>query len=198
MPWAVEERHGWVGLAPGRTAVPAPPRPAADHPEVPAHEVRREPGGVRSVHEEWFDDPTDPGVATGERPLRQRRRATYVYRAPYQLLLRLEALDSGAVTTVQHLLQPGDADSTRVYTRLLLSSGPGNPLPAPAGVEREVAFEQRVLEQDLALLAHLAGQGLPLAVRDEPHVRADRLGVALRRALCDFTVSAPREDRSAA
>jgi phenylpropionate dioxygenase-like ring-hydroxylating dioxygenase large terminal subunit len=171
---------------------------AADHPEVPAHEVRPEPGGFRSVHDEWFDDPTDPGVATGERPLRQRRRATYVYRAPFQLLLRLEALDSGAVTTVQYLLQPEDADSTRVYTRLLLSSGPGNPLPAPADVEREVAFEQRVLDEDLALLAHLAGQGLPLAVRDELHVRADRLGVALRRALCDFTVSASREDRSAA
>src|SRR5688500_13809838 len=27
MPWAVEERHGWVWLAPERTAAPAPPRP---------------------------------------------------------------------------------------------------------------------------------------------------------------------------
>ena len=171
---------------------------AADHPEVPAHEVQLEPGGFRSVHEEWFDNPTDPGVATGERPLRQRRRATYVYRAPFQLLLRLEFLDSGAVTVVQFLLQPEDADSTRVYTRLLLSAGAGNPLPAPADVEREVAFEQRVLGEDLALLAHLAGQGLPLAVRDELHVRADRLGVALRRALCDFTVSVPQEGCNAA
>src|SRR5918998_898479 len=30
VPWAVEERHGWVWLAPERTAVPTPPRPAAD------------------------------------------------------------------------------------------------------------------------------------------------------------------------
>ena len=43
----------------------------------------------------------------------------------------------------------------------------------------------------------LAGQGLPLAVRDELHVPADRLGLALRRALCDV-VSAPRQDREAA
>jgi hypothetical protein len=35
-------------------------------------------------------------------------------------------------------------------------------------------------------------------VRDELHVRADRLGVALRRALCDFVASAPRSDREAA
>ncbi|MDP9430351.1 MAG: (2Fe-2S)-binding protein [Actinomycetota bacterium] len=171
---------------------------AADHVQVPAYEVEAEPGGFRSVHEQWFDNVTDPGVATGERPLRQRRRATYVYRAPFQLLLRLDFLDSGAVTTIQFLLQPEDPDSTRVYTRLLLSSGPGNPLPAPADVEREVAFAHRVLQEDLALTAHMAGQGLPLAARDEMHVRADRLGVALRRALCDFVVSAPRRDCSAA
>jgi len=171
---------------------------AADHPEVPAYDVEPEPGGFRSTQEQWFDAGTDPGVATGERPLRQRRRATSVLRAPFQLLLRLESLDSGAVTVVQFLLQPEDADSTRVYTRLLLSSGPGQPLPAPADVEREVAFRQRVLDEDLALVAHLAGQGLPLAARAELHVRADRLGVALRRALGDFVLSAPRQDREAA
>src|SRR5215212_6012848 len=30
VPWAVEERHGWVWLAPERTATPAPPRPSPD------------------------------------------------------------------------------------------------------------------------------------------------------------------------
>jgi hypothetical protein len=137
-------------------------------------------------------------VATGERPVRQRRRATYVYRAPFQLLLRVESLDSGAVTVVQSLLQPEDQDSTRVYTRLLLSAGPGRPLPTPAEVERAVALRRQVLDEDLALAAHLAGQGLPLAVRDELHVRADRLGLALRRALWDVVLAAAPADRSAA
>jgi phenylpropionate dioxygenase-like ring-hydroxylating dioxygenase large terminal subunit len=171
---------------------------AADHPEVPAYDVEPEPGGFRSVQEQWFDDPADPGVATGERPVRQRRRATYVYRAPFQLLLRVESLDSGAVTVVQSLLQPEDQDSTRVYTRLLLSAGPGRPLPTPAEVERAVALRRQVLDEDLALAAHLAGQGLPLAVRDELHVRADRLGLALRRALWDVVLAAAPADRSAA
>jgi hypothetical protein len=31
VPWAVEERHGWVWLALERTAIPSPPRPSA-HP----------------------------------------------------------------------------------------------------------------------------------------------------------------------
>jgi Vanillate O-demethylase oxygenase C-terminal domain len=128
-------------------------------------------------------------VATGERPLRQRRRATYVYRAPFQLRLRLDALDTGATTTILFLLQPEDADSTRVYSCLLLCDGPGRPLPAPAAVAEQVAFEERVMAEDLALQAVMESTGLPLTVRDELHVRADRLGVALRRALTDFDLA---------
>src|SRR5829696_2872995 len=37
MPWAVEERHGWIWLAPERTTAPVPARPAA--PQVPASAV---------------------------------------------------------------------------------------------------------------------------------------------------------------
>lgn len=55
-----------------------------------------------------FDNPADPGVAACERPLRQSRRATYVYRAPFQLLLRLEELEAGAVKTILFFAQPED------------------------------------------------------------------------------------------
>ena len=163
---------------------------AADEKEVPAYDVTPEPGGFTSVQEQWCDNPQDPAVATGERPLRQRRRATYVYRAPFQLRLRLDFLESGAVTTILFVLQPEDADSTRIYTCLLLSAGPGQPLPSPATVAEEVAFEQRVLAEDLDLQADMLSTGLPLVMRDELHVRSDRLGVALRRALADFTSTA--------
>jgi hypothetical protein len=42
--------------------------------------------------------------------------------------------------------------------------------------------------------------GLPLTMRDELHVRADRLGVALRRMLADFAVAATdrRTERASA
>ena len=131
---------------------------AADEPEVPAYEVTREDGGFTSVQEQWCDNPQDPEVAPGGRPLRQRRRATYVYRAPFQLRLRLEFLDSRAVTTILFLLQPEDADSTRIYTCLLLSAGPGQPLASPATVAAEVAFEHRVLAEDLDLQAVMASE----------------------------------------
>ncbi|MCF6736050.1 Rieske 2Fe-2S domain-containing protein [Blastococcus sp. KM273129] len=159
---------------------------AADHPEVPPYEVVREAGGFRSVQEQWCDDPLDPEVALGGRPLRQRRRVTYVHRAPFALRVRRDQLDSGATTTVVTLLQPEDADSTRVLTRVLHASGPGRPLPSRALLAAHAAAEQQALDADLALLAGPPSAGLPLDPRVELHLPADRLGVALRDALCDF------------
>jgi phenylpropionate dioxygenase-like ring-hydroxylating dioxygenase large terminal subunit len=228
--WGVTERHGvvWIApaeprdelldvpettdarftaawLPPARSSAPAGPLAdafldvahvpfvhaassgAADAREVPDHEVTSEPGGFCSVQHQWVDDPGDPGVARGERPLRRRRRATYRYRAPFQLLLRLEELDSGAVRTILFLLQPEDADSTRVYTCLLLRGIDGAAVVPADVVAAETAFEEAVLAEDLAQQATMASTGLPLLLRDELHVPADRLGVALRRALADFS-----------
>ena len=159
---------------------------AAEEKLVPRYEVTVEPDGCRSVQEQWFDNPEDPAVATGERPLRQRRRATYVYRAPFQLLLRLEELDAGAVKTILFFSQPESLYSTRIYTKMLLHGIGGVADPGPAAVASEVAFEESVLAEDLELQRAMRLPGLPLTMRDELHVRADLLGVTLRRTLADF------------
>jgi phenylpropionate dioxygenase-like ring-hydroxylating dioxygenase large terminal subunit len=148
--------------------------------ELPAPDVVPEPGGFRGRQELGRDGSAD---ARGERP---RRVATWVHRAPFQLRLRLESPPSGAVTTVLYLLQPEDADSTRVHTCVLLSAGPGEPLVSPATVAAVAARRQELLAEDAALQARVAATGLPLVLRDELHLPADRLGVALRRALADF------------
>jgi phenylpropionate dioxygenase-like ring-hydroxylating dioxygenase large terminal subunit len=173
---------------------------AADEKEVPAYDLDLEDGGFTSVQEQWFDNPEDPGVAAGLRPLRQRRRATYVYRAPFQLLLRLEELDAGAVKTILFLLQPEDADSTRIYTCMLLHGIGGAAVVPPDVIAAEVAFEEAVLAEDLHLQARMESTGLPLTMREELHVRADRLGVALRRTLADFAAAAAdrRSERASA
>ncbi|MDP9241078.1 MAG: Rieske 2Fe-2S domain-containing protein [Actinomycetota bacterium] len=156
---------------------------AGQETDVPPYDVAVEPGGFRSVQEQWFANPEDPGVAAGIRPLRQRRRATYVYRLPFQLLLRLAELDAGSVKVIFFLLQPEDVRSTRVYTKLLVHGIGGLEVPPPDVVASELGFEQAVLDEDLALQAHMRLTGIPLRLRDEVHVRADRSGVALRRAL---------------
>ncbi|GAA1829108.1 hypothetical protein GCM10009682_55000 [Luedemannella flava] len=163
---------------------------AGEEKVVEPYDVVLEPDGFRSTQTQWFDNPEDPGVAAGLRPLRQRRRATYVYRAPFQLLLRLEELDAGAVKTILFVMRPESLTSTVVYTKMLLRDIGGEPLPGAATVASEVAYEERVVGEDLALQARLDLTGLPLVLRDELHVRADRLGVALRRALLAFVGAA--------
>jgi phenylpropionate dioxygenase-like ring-hydroxylating dioxygenase large terminal subunit len=153
--------------------------------EVPRHDVTREPGGFSSV--------LDPGSGgPGDEPA---RRATYRYRAPFQLLLRLADLDGGTVTTLV-LLQPEDADSTRVYTCLLLRGAGSAAVPADV-VATEVASARAVLAEDLARLATMDSTGLPLLLRDEVHVPADRLAVELRRALADLASDCATADRAA-
>jgi phenylpropionate dioxygenase-like ring-hydroxylating dioxygenase large terminal subunit len=166
---------------------------AADVGEVAPGEIAPETGGFTSVQEQWCDNPLDPEVATGGRPLRQRRRTTYTYRAPFQLRLRQEFLDSGATTTILYLLQPEDLDSTRLYVCVLLSAGPGQPLPLPAAVAAQVALQRQILAEDVRSQETLAVRGLPLDRRDEVHVPADGRGVALRQALCDFTAVGRRQ-----
>ncbi|MBM2619838.1 Rieske 2Fe-2S domain-containing protein [Actinoplanes sp. LDG1-06] len=164
---------------------------AAEARLVDRYEVTTEDWGCRSVQEQWFDNPGDPGVAAGRRPVRQRRRATYVYRAPFQLMLRLEELDAGATKTILFFAQPESLTSTRVYTKMLLHGIGGVPDPAPEVVRAEVEFEERVLAEDLALQRRMRLTGLPLRPRDELHVRADLLGVHLRRILGDFRTATP-------
>jgi phenylpropionate dioxygenase-like ring-hydroxylating dioxygenase large terminal subunit len=159
---------------------------AGEEKTVPPYEVIDEPDGCRSVQVQWFDNPEDPGVAAGLRPVRQRRRATYIYRAPFQLMLRLEELDAGAVKTILFFVQPETLTSTRIYTKLLLYGVGGVPRPGDDVVASEVAFEDAVLAEDLALQRKMTLTGLPLHLRDELHVRADRMGVALRRELRKF------------
>jgi phenylpropionate dioxygenase-like ring-hydroxylating dioxygenase large terminal subunit len=166
---------------------------AAEGAEVAAYDVHREAGGFSSVQEQWCDNPVDPEVALGGRPLRQRRRTTYTFRAPFQLRLRQEFLDSGATTTIVYLLQPEDLDSSRLYVCLLLSAGPGQPLPTPATAAGQIALQHRILEEDIRSQAALDLAGLPLDRRDEVHVPADARGVALRQALCDFMAVGQRQ-----
>ncbi len=165
---------------------------AAEAKAVDGYEVSVDADGCRSAQVQWFDNPGDPGVAAGVRPLRQRRRASYVYRAPFQLLLRLTELDAGAVKTILFFAQPEDLRSTRIYTKMLLHGIGGVADPDPATLAAEIAFEQAVLAEDLALQCGMVLPGLPLRPRDELHVRADRLGVALRRVLSGFVARAGR------
>jgi hypothetical protein len=80
---------------------------------------------------------------------------------------------------------------------VLLSAGPGRPLHTLADVTTQLALQKQILEEDVRSQAALAISGLPLDLRDEVHVPADRLGVALRQALCDFATVGRRQEAAA-
>ena len=135
-----------------------------------------------------------PGGRARRPPLRQRRRTTYTFRAPFQLRLRQEFLDPGRRRRV-YLLQPEDLDSSRLYACLLLSAGPG-PRPSRRGGRQWPAH--RILEEDIRSLAAPASRAA--ARPAERGARAGRrAGVALRQALSDFALAGQRQpppDRS--
>lgn len=68
-------------------------------------------------------------------------------RTPSALARRDTDPASGASSALVVVLQPEDADSTRVYGSVLLSAGPGRPLPSRTEVAVAVAAEQHALER---------------------------------------------------
>ena len=114
---------------------------------VPAYDVIDEPNGFRSIQVQDFDNPADPGVAAGLRPERQRRRATYVYRAPFGCCSGWRKPRRRAVKTILFLATPEDERSTVIWTKTLLHGIGGVADPDAEVVAREVAFEEAVLRR---------------------------------------------------
>ena len=73
---------------------------------------------------------------------------------------------------------------------------PAGRCPPPRPWPRRSPSSRRCSPRTSTCRPTLCSTGLPLVLRDELHVRADRLGVALRRALTDFA-AAPAGQRAA-
>jgi phenylpropionate dioxygenase-like ring-hydroxylating dioxygenase large terminal subunit len=154
--------------------------------EVPRYTVTPDGLAFRYSFTHAFNNPEDPGVARGVRPLLQTRTVTYDFVPPFQLLLRIEPLEAGGASLIHYLLRPGGETSTTAYTCVLRERTGG----APVDLQGMAAYEQAVLDEDLALQGDFSVTALPLDLRTELHVRSDAAGVALRRALTDFRAAA--------
>jgi phenylpropionate dioxygenase-like ring-hydroxylating dioxygenase large terminal subunit len=146
-------------------------------------QVERQGLGMIVRGEHPFPNHEDPGVARGERPLLQRRRVTYTYVAPFSVELRIEYLDAGGTNVVAFHVQPEDDETCRLYTRLTRDDLGGD----ERRLAEAVAFEQRILDEDLALQERYRDRRLPLDVRTEVHVKADAMTVELRRILATLS-----------
>jgi vanillate O-demethylase monooxygenase subunit len=156
--------------------------------EVPEMTIARDGFGMTVTSTHWFPNHEDPGVAQGLRPLLQQRALTYEYRAPFQASLRIDYVQAGGTNVLDFFVQPEDAETCRIYTMLWRNDLDGD----TDRMARCVAFEQRILEEDLRIQANFEELALPLDLTAEVHTKADRLTVELRRLLRAFVAGEVR------
>lgn len=133
-----------------------------------------------------FPHHEDPGVEAGIRPLLQRRRLTYLYQAPFSVGLRIEYLDAGGTNTITFHVQPESDDGCRIYAAIHRDDLADEEPTASEQMAEAVAYEEAIVAEDLALQSRYTDLRLPLDLRTEVHVAADRATVELRRILADL------------
>jgi vanillate O-demethylase monooxygenase subunit len=135
---------------------------------------------VHSAH--LFPNHEDPGVASGARPLLQHRTLTYEYCAPFSILLRIHYEEAGGTNVLEFYVQPEDDEHCVIYTTVHRNDLDDD----PHRLAEAVAFENKILDEDLKLQERFVDHRIPLDLTAEVHVRADRMTVELRRILRDF------------
>jgi vanillate O-demethylase monooxygenase subunit len=150
-----------------------------DDGDAPVLTIERHEGHVRSTATHPFPNREDPGVASGERPLVQHRSLTYEVNVAFSAALTIDYVEAGGTNIVGFFVQPEDAEHCRIYTMLWRNDLDGD----TARMDRCVAFEQRILDEDLRMQATYEHLALPLDPTAEVHTKADRLTLEMRRML---------------
>jgi phenylpropionate dioxygenase-like ring-hydroxylating dioxygenase large terminal subunit len=107
------------------------------------------------------------------------RHVVIEHTAPFGVRLRLEHPEEDVILTSVFLHQPGWADRTRLWCinfRTDVADGRCTP-------EEATALHRRVNDEDRRMLERYADADLRLDLRDEVHVRTDRITVEVRRSL---------------
>jgi phenylpropionate dioxygenase-like ring-hydroxylating dioxygenase large terminal subunit len=151
-------------------------------------EISRDGFGMTVRSEHPFPNHEDPGVGSGIRPLLQHRRLTYTYRAPFSISLRIDYVEAGGSNVLSFFVQPVDASTCRLFTSIFRNDlGDDAHRMADA-----IAFEEKVISEDLTFQERYVHKTLPLDLSREVHVKSDRATVELRRILADFVEAASR------
>jgi len=151
-----------------------------DEPVTPRYEIERDDWGFRIETQVPIVATNDPDALAGRRPLRQHRLMRYRYIAPFFVEIALSYPVSGGSMVGTFFAQPESADQARMYVSLAFSDPDGF---TEGQLEERVAFERRVIAEDLTLQASFDELDLPLAIDAECHVRADRASLEYRRIL---------------
>ena len=151
--------------------------------------VEREGLGMKAHSRHPFPNREDPGVAAGLRPLLQERILEYRYRAPFSICLRIDYVEAGGTNVLDFYVQPEADEQCRIYTTVHRNDLDGD----ESRMAECVAFERKILDEDLGLQEQYRDRRLPLDLTTEVHVKADRMTIELRRILAELVTSTGEE-----
>jgi phenylpropionate dioxygenase-like ring-hydroxylating dioxygenase large terminal subunit len=147
---------------------------------VPAADITRAGTTVTSVMRIPIAATNDPQALAGRRPLQQHRTMRYQYHAPLWLRLQLDYEDMGGSTIILFAFVPLGTGRARMDIDILFHH--------PAGftddqLDVRVAFEERVIAEDLRLQRLFEDLRLPLDPTTELSTKADRFSLQSRQVL---------------
>jgi len=157
----------------------------ADDAYLPHHEVARDGWRAWTTYVTPYRNHDDPLVATGEHPLVQEHHLHKEVVAATTALVRLRFPLTGGVLAILFSCLPVDAHRSIVFKVMARNDFHGDEVK----IKESVHFEDRVLDEDLAVLESYRDPRLPLDTRFEIHTRNDRLSLAYRRLLADLVAS---------
>ncbi len=124
----------------------------------------------------------------GIRPLVRRRRLTYLYVAPFHLVLAIGVLDAGGTNVMGFCLTPIDDERVRIYASLWRNDLEGSVEPWREAID----FEAAVIEEDLALQSRMEVLSMSLDITTGVHTGADKTTVELLHVFADLVAAASR------
>lgn len=151
--------------------------------------VTREGWSVVTTFDTWYRNRDDPRVATGEHPEIQPQILLKRGGASCSVVLRLDFPVTGATIAILFSCTPEREGSTRVYKLMARNDLAGD----ADALGAFVADEDRILEEDLAILGRYRDHRMPVDLTVEVHTKADRLSVGWRRVVSDLLRRGPSE-----
>jgi phenylpropionate dioxygenase-like ring-hydroxylating dioxygenase large terminal subunit len=145
--------------------------------------IERDGWKIRATYETHYRVLDEPRIERGELPELQLSRQTKTFHLGSTLELRMEFPDLGSTFTILASSQPERSGSTRVYRWFARNDIVGDETRWAECLK----VEEAVMAEDLSALNRYRDYRLPLDLRTEVHVPADRLSLAYRRLLDDLT-----------
>ncbi|MCU1483341.1 MAG: putative oxidoreductase, Rieske [2Fe-2S] region [Actinomycetia bacterium] len=153
---------------------------------LPPHEVTRDGWTASTTYVAPYRNHDDPLVATGEHPLVQEHHLFKEFSTATTALIRLRFPMTGGVLAILFSCLPEGNGASKVFKMMARNDFAGD----RTKIDESIAFEDRVMDEDLAVLESYRHTAVPLDTRVEVHTRNDKLGLAYRRVLAELVGAA--------